>query len=47
VPDAPKSKTGSKHSIRQVETVGLVLLALLSLTFIVVRYWEHIPWGAR
>jgi hypothetical protein len=41
VPDAPKNR------IRQIETLGLILLAFLALLFIILRHWGHIPWTAR
>jgi len=49
--DAPKSGPAPtrhrKQSVYPQETLGLLIIAIVILIFTLVRYWGHIPWGAR
>jgi hypothetical protein len=39
-----------RHPIPEVytvETTGLLVIAAIVLILTLVRYWHHIPWGAR
>lgn len=36
-----------RRSITRMETMGLLIIAVLILIFTVVRYWHHIGWSAR
>jgi hypothetical protein len=38
---------GPSRQPNLLETKGLILVALLVLIFLVVRYWNQIPWSAR
>ena len=51
---APKKKpeqvAPERHPIPEVytvETTGLLVIAAIILILTVIRYWHHIPWGAR
>lgn len=45
----PQTNSNRKHryAIYAAESTGLLILAVLLLVFTVIRYWRHIPWGAR
>lgn len=43
----PQKSPAPKRPIYSLETTGLLLIALLILILTLVRYWRHIPWGAR
>lgn len=39
-----------RHPIPEVytlETTGLLVIAAIILILTLIRYWHHIPWGAR
>ena len=48
-PQMPDPDPGprSKFSIRRLEATGILVIAILLLILTLVRYWRHIPWGAR
>jgi len=33
--------------ILSVEAIGLMTMAIVILILTILRYWHHIPWGAR
>ena len=37
----------AKLSIHRLEATGILVIAILLLILTLVRYWRHIPWGAR
>lgn len=39
--------TVKAHNARRLETLGLILIALLILAITVTRSWHYINWGAR
>ena len=42
--------TPERHPIPEVhtvETTGLLVIAAIILILTLIRYWHHIPWGAR
>jgi hypothetical protein len=41
----PESHT--KLSIHRLEATGILVIAILLLILTLIRYWRHIPWGAR
>ena len=45
-PDVKPSRPEVPH-ICTLEATGLIVIALLILFITLVRYWHHIPWGAR
>jgi hypothetical protein len=36
-----------RHSVYAAEANGLLVIALLLLVFVVIRYWQYIPWKER
>ena len=36
-----------RHSAYAAEANGLLVIALLLLIFVVIRYWQYIPWKER
>ncbi|HYA25953.1 MAG TPA: hypothetical protein VEF05_17460 [Terriglobales bacterium] len=46
----PERRPPERHPIPEVytlETTGLLVIAVLILVLTLIRYWHHIPWGAR
>jgi len=43
----PHSADHPKPHIYDLEATGLIVIAVLILILTLVRYWHHIPWGAR
>jgi len=46
----PERTPPERHPIPEVytlETTGLLVIAVLILVLTLIRYWHHIPWGAR
>jgi hypothetical protein len=46
-PDASPPERHGKPHIYSLEATGLLISALLILILTLIRYWGHIPWGAR
>jgi len=46
-PDHPSSEHHRTPQIYTLEATGLLVIAALILILTLVRYWHHIPWGAR
>ncbi|GAC1436294.1 MAG: hypothetical protein NVS1B11_20460 [Terriglobales bacterium] len=42
-----KAVRPSKRPILTLESIGLLVIAVLALAFILARYWNHIAWSAR
>ncbi len=47
MPDQPSSEHHRTPQIYTLEATGLLVIAALILILTLVRYWHHIPWGAR
>jgi hypothetical protein len=47
LPDHPSSEQHRTPQIYTLEATGLLVIATLILILTFVRYWHHIPWGAR
>jgi hypothetical protein len=46
----PEQTPSERHPIPEiytVETTGVLVIAAIILILTLVRYWHHIPWGAR
>ena len=46
----PEPSPHKHHAVPEIytlETTGLLVVAILILILTLVRYWHHIPWGAR
>jgi hypothetical protein len=49
-PSPPEHPSPEHHRTPQIytlEATGLLVIAVLILILTLVRYWHHIPWGAR
>jgi hypothetical protein len=45
--ERPASEHHRTPQIYTLEATGLLVIAALILVLAFVRYWHHIPWGAR
>jgi hypothetical protein len=45
--DPPPAERRPRPHIYSVETVGLLIIALLILVLTLIRYWHNINWSAR
>ncbi|MGB6678738.1 MAG: hypothetical protein WBE44_18725 [Terriglobales bacterium] len=45
--EQPSSEHHRTPQIYTLEATGLLVIAALILILTLVRYWHHIPWGAR
>lgn len=46
----PERTPPERHPVPEVytlETTGLLVIAAIILILTLIRYWHHIPWGAR
>jgi hypothetical protein len=46
-PGEPAKAEPAKSGIASLEARGVLIIAVLILILTLVRYWRHIPWGAR
>jgi hypothetical protein len=46
-PDHASAEHHRTPQIYTLEATGLLVIAALILILTIVRYWHHIPWGAR
>lgn len=45
--EARAPERDAKTRIYSLEATGVLIIAVLILIVTLVRYWHHIPWGAR
>jgi hypothetical protein len=43
----PEKPPAHPPRVYTLEATGLIIIAVLVLILTVIRYWRHIPWGAR
>ena len=46
-PNQPSASRPGRHHIFKLEAAGILMIGALVLILILVRYGQHIAWGAR